>query len=307
MSLFKNFGVGFSAYGKAFSMLFSKQLWWYLLFPVLLNIIFLIAGWLGIGSLTDFVEDWLTGLMAFDGESFTGASLLEPISGYLSGIAGAFVWIVLKFAFFFVFATIGGYIVIICLSPVFAILSEKTEEMLTGNKYPFDGDQIMRDVVRGVLIAFRNMFIEFGYMIVIFLLGLFIPIVGGIVGTILLFFIASYFYGFAFIDYTNERRRLSIKQSVQFMRANKGMVIANGMIFSFFMLVPLCGTTLAGFAAILSVIAATIATHKVVDLSNNKFAKHKQEDTSVNIEVEEEPKEIENKREEEEGDASTED
>lgn len=275
MSLFKNFGVGFSAYGKAMGLLFTKKLWWFLLFPVLLNIVFIIAGWLGIGSVSDYVEKWLQGIMAFDEDSFYGAEYLSSVSTYISGIAGGIVWVLLKFIFFFVFAYLGGYIVIICLSPVFAVLSEKTDEMLTGNEYPFNGDQMMRDVVRGVLIAFRNLFIELGYMIVIFVLGLFIPFIGGIIGAILLFFIASYFYGFAFIDYTNERRRLTVKQSVKFIRANKGMAIANGMIFSFILLIPWCGVTLSGFVAILSVIAATVATHNVVDLSNNDFAKQK--------------------------------
>jgi CysZ protein len=294
MNLFKNFGTGFSAYGKALNMIFTKGLWWYFVFPILLNIVFLIGGMLGIGSITDFIESWLTGLVDFEADSFTGASFLAPISGYLSGIVGGLVWVILKFAFFFVFATIGGYIVIICLSPVFAILSEKTEEILTGNKYPFNGDQIMRDVVRGVLIAFRNMFIELGYMMIIFLIGLFIPFIGGIIGTIILFFIASYFYGFAFIDYTNERRRLTIKQSIQFIRANKGMAIANGMVFSFFMLIPFCGTTLAGFAAIVSVVAATIATHKVVDLSKNSYSNSKEKEIIDNIELpeDENPKQI---------------
>ncbi|MDB4534491.1 EI24 domain-containing protein [Vicingaceae bacterium] len=285
MNLFKNFGRGFSAYGQAINLIFTKGLWWFFVFPIALNILFFIGGMMGIGSLTDFIEGWLTGLVAFDGDSFTGASFLEPISGYLSGIVGGLVWIVLKFAFFFIFATVGGYIVIICLSPVFAILSEKTEEILTGNKYPFNGDQIMRDVVRGVLIAFRNMFIELGYMLIIFILSLFIPLLGGIIGTVILFFIASYFYGFAFIDYTSERRRLSLKQSVQFIRENKGMAIANGMVFSFFMLIPLCGSTLAGFAAIISVVAATIAVDKTVDLSKNPYVKDKKEEKIDNIEL----------------------
>jgi CysZ protein len=285
MNLFKNFGRGFSAYGQAINLIFTKGLWWFFVFPIALNILFFIGGMMGIGSLTDFIEGWLTGLVAFDGDSFTGASFLEPISGYLSGIVGGLVWIVLKFAFFFIFATVGGYIVIICLSPVFAILSEKTEEILTGNKYPFNGDQIMRDVVRGVLIAFRNMFIELGYMLIIFILSLFIPLLVGIIGTVILFFIASYFYGFAFIDYTSERRRLSLKQSVQFIRENKGMAIANGMVFSFFMLIPLCGSTLAGFAAIISVVAATIAVDKTVDLSKNPYVKDKKEEKIDNIEL----------------------
>lgn len=308
MSLFKNFGVGFSAYGKAFSLLFSKGLWWYLLFPILLNLIFFIGGMLGIGSLTDFIEGWLSDAMKIEDDTIFAAEYLREAAGYLSGIMSGVVWVIMKVVFFFVFATFGGYIVIICLSPVFAFLSEATEEKLTGNKYKFNGDQIMRDVVRGILIAFRNLFIELFWIIVIFILGLFIPVLGGIIGTVIIFFISSYFYGFAFIDYTNERRRLTIKQSVQFIRANKGMAIANGLIFSFFLLIPFCGTFLAGFAAILSVIAATVATHRVVDLSKNPYANHeKGTDIIESIDViDEEPKSID-KNIEEKGDEGKED
>lgn len=273
--MFKNFGVGFRAYGKAIELVFSKHLWWYLLFPLLLNIIFMIGGWLGIGSLSELVEVWLEDLLKIDKDSFWGAEYLAPLADYLSGAVGTIVWLILKFIFFFVFAYFGGYIVIICLSPVFAFLSEKTEELLTGNEYPFNPDQMMRDVVRGVLLALRNLFIELGYMVLIFLLGLFIPLVGGIIGSIILFFISAYFYGFSFIDYTNERRRLTLKQSVKFIRENKGMAIANGFVFSLFSLIPWCGVTLAGFVAIISVVAATVATHNVVDLSNSAHAKKK--------------------------------
>lgn len=275
--MFKNFGVGFRAYGKALELVFSKHLWWYLLFPVLLNIIFLVAGWLGIGSLSDWVEGWLQSAMKIEDDSFWGAEYLAPVSDYIAGIAGGIVWVLLKFTFFFIFAYFGGYIVIICLSPVFAFLSEKTEELLTGNEYPFNGDQMMRDVVRGVLIACRNLFIELFYMIAVFIAGLFIPFVGGLLGSMFLFFVSAYFYGFSFIDYTNERRRLTVKQSVQFIRANKGMAIANGLIFSFFLLIPWCGVTLSGFVAIISVVAATVATHNVVDLSNSPYAKKKEQ------------------------------
>lgn len=272
--MFKNFGIGLSSYGKAIELLFSKGLIWYMVFPILLNVLFLVLGWLGIGSITDFVENWIEGITKIEKDSFVGAEYLTPVSTYISGIASGFVWILMKFIFFFVFAYFGGYIVVICLSPVFAFLSEKTEEILTGNKYKFNGDQMMRDVVRGILLALRNLFIELFYMIAIFILGLFIPLIGGVIGSVLLFFISSYFYGFSFIDYNNERRRMKLKDSVQFMRANKGVAIANGMVFSVFLLIPFCGTTLAGFVAIISVIAATISTHKIVDLSNNPYAQN---------------------------------
>ena len=271
MSLFENFGTGFGAYRKAVRMLFTKQLWWFFLFPIALNIFMLIGSWLGIISLADMVENWTNELLKFDDDTFFLSEYLQSSSGFIASVVGWSIWLISKVLFFVFYGLFGGYIIIMLMSPVFAILSEKTEEMLTGNKYPFNGDQMMRDVVRGILIAFRNMFIEFGYMLVIFVLSFFIPVLGGIIGTIMLFFIASYFYGFAFIDYTNERRRLTLKQSVQFMRANKGLAIGNGSIFAISMFIPLIG----GFVAILSVVAATIAMHKVVDLSNNSYVSNK--------------------------------
>ena len=266
MDLFKGFGMGFKTYGKAIDIIFSNGLWWYFLFPILLNLIIFFGGAYGIGTLAEFVKNWLVELVSLDGAAFWGAV-------YLQGFIGAFIWVLFRVLFFIIFATVGGYIIIMLMSPIFAILSEKTEEILTGNKYPFNGDQLMRDIVRGVLIAMRNMFIELGYMILFFIAG-FIPVIGQ-AAAVVLFFISAYFYGFAFIDYTNERRRLTISQSVQFIRANKGMAIGNGFIFALAMLIPYCGVVLAGFVAIVSVVAATIATHQTVDLSNNPYA-HKQ-------------------------------
>ena len=264
MSIFKGFEIGLKTYGKAIELIFSKGLWWYFLFPVLLNLILFIGGIYGIGSVANYVEGYLSGLANLDEATFFGAV-------YLKSLMSGFVWVFFKFIFFVVFATFGGYIVIIILSPVFAILSEKVEEVLTGNSYPFSGDQLMRDVVRGVIIALRNMFIELGYLILFFIIG-FIPVIGQF-AAVILFFISAYFYGFAFIDYTIERKRLTISQSIQFMRANKGMVIANGSVFALAMLIPFCGVTLAGFVAIVSVVAATIATFQVTGLNeglNNK-------------------------------------
>ena len=168
MNIFKGFGKGISAYGKALDIIFSNGLWWYFLFPILLNVFIFVGGIYGIGSLTEMVEDWLVNMANLDEATFWGAV-------YLKSIMGGFVWVLFKFVFFVLFATVGGYIIIMLMSPVFAILSEKTEEILTGNKYPFSGDQLMRDVVRGVMVAMRNMFIELGYLVIFFIVG-FIPV-----------------------------------------------------------------------------------------------------------------------------------
>lgn len=72
--------------------------------------------------------------------------------------------------------------------------------------------------------------------------------------------ISMYYFGFFMIDYTGERYRLSIKQSVKFMRNNKGFAIANGLIFYLILMIPLLGLLVAPSYA---VVAATIGVEKV--------------------------------------------
>lgn len=254
-NFFKEFGTGLSAYGKAVEIIFSKGLWWFFLFPVLLNVLLFFGGFSLVNYITNITQEWVLGLFVSEDGLYFGKSFIQDI---FSG----FIWVVFKILFFFIFAYIGGFVVIVLMSPVFSILSEKTEAILTGNSYPFDADQLMRDIARGVLIATRNLFIELGYIVGVFVLS-FIPVVGQL-GAIFLFFVSAYFYGFSFMDYTIERQKYSVSQSVQFIRQHKGIAVANGVLFSLFMLIPFCGVTLAGFVSIISVVAATISTQKVL-------------------------------------------
>ncbi len=254
---FKDIGTGLETYFKAIGFIFKHNLWGYFFVPIAINILLFVFGIYGIGYLTDILQNYLVELTTLNQADFFG-------SDYLKSLLSGAVWIVMKIIFFFLFTYLGGFITLIIMSPFLALLSEKTEEILTGNKYPFNADQLMRDIVRGIIIALRNMLIETGYVILAFILG-FIPVVN-IAAQIVLFFISSYFYGFSFMDYTNERRRLTVKQSIRFIRQNKGIAVANGAVFSLLLMIPFCGYSLAGFGAIISVVAATIAIHQKVDL-----------------------------------------
>lgn len=254
MNTGKQLELGFSTYFNAIGFIFTKGLWWAFLFPLLLNILLLIGGFALIDSLTTDIQDWIIGLVGLNGATFF---LSDMLSGFLSG----FIWVILKVLFFFLFAYYGGYLTLILLSPLFAYLSERTDEILTGKKYPFNPDQWMRDIVRGILIALRNLLIETGWIILMFIVS-FIPVIGWL-GAIALFLISAYFYGFSFIDYTSERRKMKIGQSVRFVREHKWLAVANGSIFALFLLIPFCGVLLSGFAAIVSVVAATLAVQQI--------------------------------------------
>jgi CysZ protein len=146
------------------------------------------------------------------------------------------------------------------MSPIMALISERTEEIITGKVYPFNLAQFIKDIARGVVIALRNMFIEFGFIFLGFFI-VWIPVIGWI-GALFLIVLSYYFYGFSMIDYVSERRRMGISQSVDYVRKNKGLSIGNGFVFSLLFAIPLIGGMLA---AVLSPVAACIA---VLELEN---------------------------------------
>ena len=249
------FNDGISVYSEALNFIFTKKLWFYFFFPLVLNLVLFILGFRLVDELSTSINEWVNSFLTDpEGEFGWLISLLNSVIYWL-------VWLTTKVVFFIIFSYIGGYATMIVLSPILAILSEKTASIITGKKYPFDILQLTRDIVRAILIALRNMLIQLAFLIGFFIIS-FIPIVGWLISFVGNFLVASYFYGFAFIDYTNERNRLSLKQSIQFVRTNKWFAIGIGTIFALCFMVPLIGGIIASFACIVSVVAATIKIEK---------------------------------------------
>ncbi|MGQ1787769.1 MULTISPECIES: EI24 domain-containing protein [unclassified Saccharicrinis] len=250
MTFKKGFALGINSYSRAFNFLKKNRLTWYFLFPLLLNIVLFILGYTSTMNLSTrwfvYVTDWIK----MDSWEFWG-------SGFLSSTIEFVMFIVIRIMFFLMFAFIGGYIVIILLSPVFAFLSEKVESILTGEDFPFNFNQLIKDIWRGVRLALRNLGVELLLTVALFTLS-FVPIVGFFTG-LTLFFISAYFYGFSFIDFSLERKRMDITESVAFVQKNKGLVIGNGTIFSLVLLIPFIGVLISSFVSIVSVTAATIS------------------------------------------------
>ncbi len=254
MSFFKEFSFGLRTYSEALSFIFKKKLAWFFIFPLIFNILLFWFGWDMVNEFSDTSKIYIENKLQLDQSTFWG-------SGFLKTMMDAFVWLTFKIMFFLLFAYLGGYIIIILMSPVFSYLSERTEKIKTGVDYPFSFRQLVKDVLRGVIIAVRNFSIEVILTLLMFILS-FIPIIGWL-AAIMLFFISAYFYGFSFMDYALERKKLNLRQSVQFMRENKGIVIANGFVFSLCLIIPFCGVSLSSFAAIISVVAGTLAVSEM--------------------------------------------
>nr|WP_321411010.1 EI24 domain-containing protein [uncultured Carboxylicivirga sp.] len=256
MNYSQGFQLGLRSYTEAFRFIRQNKLGWFFIFPLLLNVVLFALGFYSVGSLGSVLIEYLNQWMGIESWDFWGAS-------FLAGTIKWFIWIVLRLLFFLIYAYIGGYIILIALSPVFAFLSERTEKILTGSEVPFNTNQFLKDIWRGIVLALRNLAVEMLFTLLLFIIS-FIPVVGWF-SAIVLFFISAYFYGFSFMDYTFERRKFNVQSSVRYMRSNKGLAIGNGLIFALVLLIPLIGVTLAGFFSIVSVVGATIAVNKALE------------------------------------------
>ncbi len=149
------------------------------------------------------------------------------------------------------------YLFLIIGSPLFAYLSEKTESIIEGKDYPFSFKQLMKDIIRGIKLALRNMLWQTVYTVSILILS-FIPVIGWVT-PLLALLVECYYLGFSMLDYSCERNKLSTAQSIGFIGRHKGLAIGNGMVFYLMHFIPILGWLLAPSYA---VIAATISLYK---------------------------------------------
>lgn len=161
---------------------------------------------------------------------------------------GWLVWLIIWASTWYVFIKIQKFVVLIMLTPVLAIISEKTEEILTGKKYPFDFNQFVKDVLRGVMIGIGNLLIELSLIVVLFIISWVFPIITPF-ATVLGMFITWYFFGFALMDFTNERHKRSISDSYQLVWKHKGGAVGNGFLFELFLMIPVVGMVLGPILA----------------------------------------------------------
>lgn len=82
--------------------------------------------------------------------------------------------------------------------------------------------------------------------------------------TVALFLVQAYYAGFGNMDFTLERH-YQYKESIQFVKRNKGVAIGNGLVFILFLLVPFIGALLV---LPLSVTAATLTTLPKIKAEN---------------------------------------
>ncbi len=264
MGFWSDLGRGISSHGRAFSFIAKHNLWHYFIFPVCILAVLWFAGFWSLMGLSDWMVEkaiaWF-GLHATD-EGWLG--WVEKIGTWIVGFA-------LKILFILFMTSYLKYIVLIVCSPVLALLSERIDEIVSGKIYPFNFQQFLHDMLRGIIVTLRNLLLETWWILVCLIIA-WIPIIG-LITIPFLYIIAWYFMGFAMMDYTYERKKLRIRDGAQFTRKHKGIAIGNGFIFSMILLVPFLGICVA---PILSVVAATLAVLET-DVEEAKLREQQQQ------------------------------
>ena len=134
------------------------------------------------------------------------------------------------------------HIIMALSSPFMSPVSEKIEEYYTGQ--PAEKRikaSFAQQLARSIRLGLRNLSKELLYTLPILLLK-FIPVVN-IFSTALLFMVQAYYAGFGNMDYTLERH-FSYKESVAFIRKNRGLAIGNGIGFLLLLFIPVIGVIL---------------------------------------------------------------
>jgi CysZ protein len=223
MNFFKQLYIGYKNYVKGTLFLFKHHLYWYFIFPIIL-----------------FIGVFLTGTYFKNIEIEISNGLLQTTE-HISTI-NELIWTILKMMFldalYITFTQFTLYIVVVLLSPVLAMLSQKIEEIITKKKYQYNFKMLIQDIKRGAIIAFRNLI--WYYILVGIFLGIAsffnISTKNSFLIFSIPFIVAFYYYGFSFMDYVNERRRLNIQQSIYYVSQHKGLAIAIGSLYSIFFL-----------------------------------------------------------------------
>ena len=216
---------GLKAYSSAHKLVTKHNLWGFVILPGILSTLFFIGlsilGW----NVSDPISAWLLGLfpatweVASIGWLTTATNLLIFTSILLLGMF------------------IVKYLVLIVLSPMLSYLSEKTEEIAFGGA---DGKmnlkEMLKDVVRAIRLNSRNLIRE---LVITFVLYI-IPGVN-VAAPVLVFFVQSYYGGFGLMDFTLERKRLNVSESIQFVRKRRGLALGLGTGYMLWSFVPIIG------------------------------------------------------------------
>ncbi len=232
-------------YNTAVQLISKLRLGVYFLIPSLVSLVVGVGLVFGIISLGDNLGGWISEFYPFE----KGAIWFAKASQWIGYILISLLAVILF-----------RYIIMMFLSPFLSPLSARVEHHYRQTEDPgWSVRQISSEIVRAIRLNLRNLIRELFYTLLLIILG-FIPVIGWIAGALILM-VQAYYSGFQNMDFTLERH-YNMKDSVRFVRANRGLAIGNGIVFLFMLMIPILGLLIA---PPLAVVAATVGVVENMD------------------------------------------
>ena len=249
--MFKNIFNGIKAYAGAFELISNLKLWKYFVIPMLISVITAIAIGLSAYGFSDNIGQFISRIWVWEWGKETFTTISEIFGGLIIILLGLVLY---------------KHIIMALSAPFMSPVSEKIEAHLLGEDsqliHKHRNTSFQEQLWRGIRINLRNLLMELWLTVIILIISL-IPVIGWFT-SLLLFFIQAYYAGFGNMDYTLERH-FKYKESLTFVRKNRGIAIGNGIIFMLFLLIPVIGVILV---LPLSVTAASTETVKLLNAQN---------------------------------------
>lgn len=220
---------GISSFKQSHDFIVKHKLYYWMLVPVIANILlfigFVSAGW----GYADIISEFILNLINIENWDLGNFQFIVDVFKF-------FLILLVQFIAILIYISLIKYLMLILLAPLLAYLSEKTEELYTGVTYQFELGLFFKNVMRGALVAVRNIFIEI-LLTIIFTILAFIPVIG-FLSPFLTFLTESYFFGYSMIDYYCERKKMSVSEGTKFINQHFSFTLINGLIFNLFLLIP---------------------------------------------------------------------
>ena len=246
--MINNILKGIQAYTGTFALISKLKLWKYFAIPILISIVTASIIGLSAYGFSDNMGRFIAKVWVWD----WGKETFTTISTFIGGIMIVAIGLILY-----------KHIIMALSAPFMSPVSEKIETHLTGiDKHNHRTTSFQEQLWRGIRINVRNLGKELLITLPILLLN-FIPLIGNIASTVILFLVQAYYAGFGNMDYTLERH-FKYRESIQFVRKYRGVAIGNGIVFMLFLFIPVIGVI------IVLPLSVTAATLKTVELLKNE-------------------------------------
>ena len=244
--MLKEIVLSIQAYFEAHRFIVKNRLWKWILIPGLIYTILFLLGIYFFWTSSNVAIEWM---LAKTGVRTWLNSMHESWLNFFF-IVGQVIFRLLLLLFYF---SLFKFLFLILGAPVFAYLSELTESILENKSFPFSLTQFLKDIFRAIKLSCINLIWQSVYLISLLVLS-FIPVLGWVTPLVVLL-IDCFYWGFSMLDYSSERNKLTVSESMDLIHHHRGLAMGNGLVFYMMHFIPVIAPSYA-------VIAATLSLHQ---------------------------------------------